>query len=560
MEIKVLQGINFEAAHTLIKITLDGDPEKVTPLLDQIKSYHEVLIKEYSVDDKTISIDSKLTHLWKSCADSMNDLSTGVKSLEEAEEDIVGYKIKNHVGSMSTLMVLSGAVSLNKEITQAFFKEGVFNDPAYESPGSSWNKLYAIGAGRSNLLSVSVGTTGDAIKALHIQRDKWATNTYADRLSMPIAKWDLLNSDEDLERVFEDYKKPVVIKPTGLTGGNGVTTNVHTLEQAQSAFKYAYETVNSKNRSAWQRKIMIQEQVEGEDYRLLVVGGKLEVVTKRIPAFVIGDGKSTLEQLIEESNRDPRRNMRNPAHILKPIKFDEKLTEFITEQGLTLDHIPASEEKVYVRKVASMSQGGITEDFTEKVHPQIRYVAESMARSIHAHVAGIDVICKDITEPLTRDNGSFIEMNTMPEAYLNAFPVIGRQHPEIGEKIISALLDKEEPVVQVVAVGGELPQLFEKLESEGVIKNGVVVCTYTAGKIYLDSELINEGLENWEAIESVKLNALPGVILLHYADTKEAEDVGLGFNQIDYLIANKRTYEKLDGDNYSKLIRNKIEI
>ncbi|WKZ31426.1 MAG: hypothetical protein QY318_01485 [Candidatus Dojkabacteria bacterium] len=560
MEIKVLQGVNFEAPHTLIKISLDGDAGKVTPLLDLVKSFHHVLLKEYVVDGSTVILNSKLTHLWKSSAEHLNKLSLGELSQEEVEEYVIGYTIKNQIYSMSTLFMLEGAIELGEEVTQSLFNGPVFDDPSYEKPGGAWNRVYTIGAGSAAMLTKSTGSTGDPIMALNIQRDKWVTNTYADRLKLPVAKWDLLRSEEEVERLFEEYEKPVVIKPTGLVGGNGVTTNINTLEQAKKAYNYAYDIVHEKNRSAWQQKIMIQQQVAGEDYRLLVVGGILEIATKRIPAFVTGDGKSTLEQLIEETNRDPRRDMRNPAHILKPIAFDEKLDEYLAEQNLSLDHIPGEGEKIFVRKVASMSQGGITEDFTDKVHPQIKYLAESMASSIHAHVVGIDVICKDISKPLTADNGSFIEMNTMPEAYLNTFPVIGKQYPETGQVIIKRLLEKMKPVTRIVAIGLGLPELFEKLENEGVIVDDAIVGTVSGGSIYIDSEIMHEDVETWEAVEALKLNALPSVLVLHYKDADEVEEVGLGFDKVDYLIANDEVSEKLSGEGYKSKVLNFIKI
>ena len=98
---------------------------------------------------------------------------------------------------------------------------------------------------------------------------------------------------------------------------------------------------------------MIQEQVQGENYRLLVIDGKLEIATKRIPAFVIGDEQKNIKQLIEETNNDPRRDTTNPAHTLKPIIIDKPLEECLKEQKLSLKDTPEKNEKIYVRKQES---------------------------------------------------------------------------------------------------------------------------------------------------------------------------------------------------------------
>src|SRR5690606_20432602 len=121
-------------------------------------------------------------------------------------------------------------------------------------------------------------------------------------------KWKELNSKEELKEALNNFTLPVVIKPTGLTGGAGVTTGIRTIKKALHAYDFAIEAIQTRDRPAWQTKIMIQEQVEGEDYRLLVINGVLRISTKRIPAFITGDGKKTIQELIDETNQDPRRD------------------------------------------------------------------------------------------------------------------------------------------------------------------------------------------------------------------------------------------------------------
>jgi phosphoribosylamine-glycine ligase len=90
------------------------------------------------------------------------------------------------------------------------------------------------------------------------------------RMGLPIPKWQLINSVSEIEEVWAKYQKPVVIKPTGLTGGHGVVVGIKTVEEAKDAFKFAKKATEDRQREDWQTKIMIQEQVSGEDYRLLV--------------------------------------------------------------------------------------------------------------------------------------------------------------------------------------------------------------------------------------------------------------------------------------------------
>ncbi len=190
-----------------------------------------------------------------------------------------------------------------------------------------------------------------------------------ERLGLPIAKWQTIDDEKDLKEVFDKFEKPVVIKPTGLTGGSGVSVGIKTLEEAKKAYSLAKKMIAGKIRKTWQTKIMIQEQLQGEDYRLLVINGKLKIATKRIPAFVTGNGKYTIKELIEETNKDPRRDITKPTHILKPIEIDEQLLDYLKEQKLSLEIVPEKDQIIYVRKVASIARVEL-QNFYDSVSPR----------------------------------------------------------------------------------------------------------------------------------------------------------------------------------------------
>jgi hypothetical protein len=219
-----------------------------------------------------------------------------------------------------------------------------------------------------------------------------------------------------------------------------------------------------------------------------------------------------------------------------------------------------------------MSLGGITEDFTEKVHPQIKYICETLASSIHAYTLGVDIICQDISQPLTVTNGSIIEINTMPEGYLNTFPVIGKQYPEIGEIYVKGLLEKLTQVKQVIvtpsrfvsenkhlassinhqklnlnksnikylksrpniiySISEIIDFLREKIELPANARIGI----YQQGKMYINDVLINDHIETQSATEALKLNASLDVIVFSYQDIEEVKEHGFGFDRVDLWI------------------------
>jgi cyanophycin synthetase len=479
-----------------------------------------------------VSIQSRLPHLWKEAAVALNNEATAEWTFNYAKKYVLEMVVAKMVKSMSTIPILHAAHQLGYETLPFYHEDHIFTGFG----NAKYNRYYSIGVGREASVSISSASGKDAYMSQNIQRDKWLTNTVLNRLQLPVAKWSVVDSEQHLKEIFDDYKKPVVIKPTGLTGGSGVSTGIKDIQKALDAYRYASKLISAKQRSAWQTKIMIQEQVEGEDYRLLVIDGKLTIATKRVPAAVVGDGKKTIKQLIDETNKDPRRDVLDPTHTLKPIVIDEPLKDYLTQQGLTLEDIPAKGKTVPVRKEASMSRGGITEDFTEKVHPQIKYVVESLARSLRAFILGVDVLCKDISKPLTGGNGSIIECNTMPEAYLNAFPVIGKQRKDIGELIVQSLVDTNNPTRKIVFLGGDLKNTMSAIKMNIETGGNESIGIYSDGSIYINSELISEGVETWKAVEALKLNASLSTIVFHYNDLKEIEENGLGFDTIDKIF------------------------
>jgi len=536
-DIKILQGLNLHSHISTTKIKLNTDIKKsdsTLKLVEEIKQLHPVFLESYEFIDNTLTIESKLTFLWRELAQTLIKLSRDEITYKEAYDHSISEVIKDRIATMSIIPLLFAAQNQGYEITPT-----VLIDERVKY-SKNINRLYTIGTGKNSEIIYFASSSKDSKIAKQIQRDKWSSNLMVERLGLPIPKWQILDSQEDIEKVWKQYQKPVVIKPTGLTAGSGVSTGLDTIEKAKEAFQIAKQPTEKHAGKTWQQKIMIQEQVPGEDYRLLIIDGKLEVATKRIPAFIIGDGKSTIKELIEETNQDPRRDTSKPTHILKPIKINEPLLALLKEKNLSLESVPPKDKKITVRKVASMSQGGITEDFTDKVGPEIKYIVESIASSIHAFVVGADVLCKDISKPLTKENGGIIEINTKPEAYLNLYPVMGKQRAEVAETHLKKLLadNNTKKIVVVGQFSKDIPTLLkqESLLKQAYLGENDVVGEYKEDTILINSLKINDGLDKEKAIQSLKVNASLDVVMIHHRNWEDVEKTGLGFDNIDMLV------------------------
>lgn len=560
MKVKVLQGLNLKNSVTTVLAELEDADDYI---LKYFKEMHPVFLEEYSIsgdDPTTLEIRTHLPHLWKNkeFLKNIEQLAQNKISKKEAEDNTLAIA-KKIIYSMSSIPTLHAAHKRGYETHQFLLDEGIHEKPRF-------NKTHTIGIGVEQQLIKSAKTSKDSSMAKSYQRDKKLTNHIIEKIGLPIAKWRYIKNKEELNEIGEDLGYPLVMKPVGLTAGHGVLVGLKDLQQLEQAWDriheyYEKDMKNPKAKSEWQKKIIVQQMLKGDDYRFLVINGKLEIATHRIRARVTGDGQSTIKELIKEENKDIQRDSRRPTHTLKPIKIDKELKNVLQKQDISLDFIPEKDETVRVRDVASMSQGGITADVTDKVHPQLKYLCESLARSIHAYVLGVDILCQDVSKPLTIDNGGIIEMNTMPETYLNSHPVIGKQYPEIGEIILNGLMDLEIKTKKIVILG-EIEYEEIKKNIENVLGNPGRMGRVHNNGIFINEFKVNSDIPTEKAILSVKRNKSFETIVLHYDSIEEIENYGFGFNEIDLLIAESTKIDKikktLDKYHKDKLIINTI--
>ena len=229
--------------------------------------------------------------------------------------------------------------------------------------------------------------------------------------------------EEQLEDLYENYEeKPIVIKPRTTNGGVGITvfTTPPTKGQFLKAVNYAFE---------FDRDVLIEQYIKGEEYRFLVVNGKCISVVTRRSAQVIGNGKDTIQKLIEEKNKEE-------WHVLldTKIKIDAPLRVFLTKSGRTLEDIPKKGEVVKLRKNSNCSTGGESISLTDKVPERFKRIAEKAAKSFKSHVCGVDIIIDDMES----DEYAILETNADPGYDINQWPYEGPDS-HIGIEILKML-------------------------------------------------------------------------------------------------------------------------
>ncbi|MEW6366285.1 MAG: acetate--CoA ligase family protein [Acidobacteriota bacterium] len=215
---------------------------------------------------------------------------------------------------------------------------------------------------------------------------------------------------------------PVVVKPVAGHKGQGVTTNVRSMDELRSAYQAAEQS--ARQEKGHNDGVIVEQQIEGTDHRLLAVNGKFLAALQRIPAYVDGNGHDTIETLIERENATSARvdNARSP---LCKIKTDENLIEFLKLQRLSLRSVPKPGERIFLRRVANISAGGVSINVTSKVHPKNVKLVEDIASFFNLTALGIDVLAGDISKPWTDGDFGIIEINAAPGVFMHLTPAIG---------------------------------------------------------------------------------------------------------------------------------------
>jgi cyanophycin synthetase len=259
---------------------------------------------------------------------------------------------------------------------------------------------------------------------LKIANNKALTNEFLRQKFFPVSKHILTISFDEAKKFLEKNKK-VVLKPCDLTGGKGITAGIENVDELKVAFDKAQGVTKNKI-----KEIIVEEHLDGYDYRILVIDYKHVFVLKREPAYVVGDGLSNIEELINKWNQ------KLPFRY-REIKISEELDKLLEKNNFDLDYIPKSKEKVKLSLISNTHKGGISSNATDLICKEARQMAIKVAKLFHIPVIGIDLISKDIS----KIGGKITEVNDCPGLLGHHNPTYGK--PEHPEKVLVEMLFPE---------------------------------------------------------------------------------------------------------------------
>lgn len=327
-----------------------------------------------------------------------------------------------------------------------------------------------------------------------ISRDKDLTKSLLNSCGVPVPKGRTVDSAEDAWAAAEEIGVPVVVKPTDGNHGRGVFTNLTTRHEIDAAFAVAREEGSG---------VIVERFVRGFEHRLLVVGGRVAAAAKGETASVVGDGHSTIRELVESQlNSDPRRG-NTEDFPLNPVRLNSTVRVDLARQGFTPESVPPAGTTVLIQR-----NGNVAFDVTDRVHPDVAEAAMLAARVVGLDIAGIDLVAEDVGRPLDEQGGAIVEVNAGPSLIYHLKPADGAPRP-VGRTIVEHLFpegsDSRIPIVGVTGSNGTTA--IARLVAWMLHLSGKHVGLACRDGLFLDRRQIAKGAGvTWEAGQRLLLN------------------------------------------------------
>lgn len=262
-----------------------------------------------------------------------------------------------------------------------------------------------------------------SVVAFEATQDKTTTKMFLSRAKISTPKgYTILKKDpEDLiKSAWDDLEKSVVFKPTHGSHGNGIVTGITDWQQCKQLINTYFKNPLYKG------GVLIEEEFVGQEYRIVATREKVVAVMQRVPAYITGDGKKTVEELIKEKNDLPIRNI---SHDVYPhITIDKDLIGNLKQVNLTVESVPKEGQVVTLRTVSNIMAGGEAIDRTDDIHPSVAEVVVKAVQSIPGlSWAGVDFMTTNIHQEQTSESYSIIELGALPEFAMHDMPMIGKK-------------------------------------------------------------------------------------------------------------------------------------
>ncbi len=344
--------------------------------------------------------------------------------------------------------------------------------------------LVQLGYGKNQIRFRATMTDRTSSIAVDLASNKDETKRMLHDAAIPVAKGMCISYEDEVQEVIDNVGFPLVFKPLDGNHGKGASINVKTVEEAMAAYEHAKK---------YSRRIIVEKFITGYDFRILVIDNKFIAAALREPAHVIGDGVSTIEELIINENKDPRRGYGH-ENVLTEISIDRETTEQLAKKNYTTETILAKDELCYLKGTANLSTGGTSTDVTDIVHPHNIFTFERISRIIGLDICGIDIMASNLSEPLEISGGVVLEVNAAPGFRMHLAPAKGLPR-NVAAPVIDMLYPQGKscriPIIAITGTNGKTTTT--RLISHIVKNNGFKVGFTTSDGIYVGNSMLTKG-------------------------------------------------------------------
>ena len=314
------------------------------------------------------------------------------------------------------------------------------------------NGFLAFGYGEGSVIFDSSITDNEKSIGVGLARSKVDTNSFLKLSGFPVVEQKRIQTIEQAQKFSEKNGFPVVLKPENEEQGRGIYANIKDNADLRLCFENVTKTY---------KNLIIETHAVGDHYRIDFMGDQLIKAVRRRAPQAVGDGNSTVRQIVDEMNRDPERL--DEGSSPKPIAFDEDLERCLRNQNVSLEDVPEEGASYYLKSISNLSRGGSQVHVEDIVHPENYALCQAVARTMRLDIAGIDLISPDLTQPW-HSNGAVI-------CEVNAKPQLGRGRTEVYWQVLSRYLGpKVHVTLNVVATNQQAKQfLYDKDNTEIVL-------------------------------------------------------------------------------------------
>ncbi|PLX04467.1 MAG: hypothetical protein C0594_09160 [Marinilabiliales bacterium] len=402
--------------------------------------------------------------------------------------------------------------------------------------------LVQLGMGKYRKIIRATITGNTSLIGVETTDDKFRTTQILGEAGVPVPKRIITEEYVNAKQFFNELNKPVVVKPATGYQGKGISVDIKDESLLQRAFLHAAE---------FDAEVVVQEYIPGKSYRLLVVNNQCVAAVELVPPEIIGNGTSSVQELINMLNSEPGREYGDKGKS-SIIEVDEEVLYQLEINGLDLNSVLPENKKVVLRNSGNLRLGGISVDVTDEVAAINRYMAERISRILNLDVAGIDILSDDISIPVTENNAVVVEVNAAPDLKMHISPVKGE--PRLVQKNFVDMLfpEGEECKIPVMSVTGSFGKRDTALLLDGFLNE----MGYDVGRVSRDGvfisgrQIVNQPSAKADVMRMIMHD--PTVDCAVFETTVESIlSAGLGYNFADIGIVlnldkNKKDYFEYD--------------